>query len=251
MKLDARKTSLSFLLNHLLFRLNTLLPPIPPRLPLELRCKIPLSSLNIYVILAYAFPTLTASFELVEKPIPAAYKEYCYIFSKAASNILPPYRPYNYKIELTAEGAQKALRYSPLYKISIPKLEIVKAYLINNLNKGFIKASSASYAAPFLDTTVTNGSLRFYINYYMLNNLTYKDRYSLPLIDKTLARLQAFHRIRMDPDFKELTTFRTQYSAYKYNNYYPIKYFLKIMNNAKLNYPIYNKELLAIFKLFY
>ncbi|KAK6582321.1 hypothetical protein PZA11_004729 [Diplocarpon coronariae] len=61
----------------------------------------------------------------------------------------------------------------------------------------------------------------------MLNNLTRKDRYPLPLIDETLARLagaqiftkldirQAFHRIRMDPESEELTTFRTRYGAYK------------------------------------
>ncbi|CAL3966757.1 unnamed protein product, partial [Diplocarpon coronariae] len=70
--------------------------------------------------------------------------------------------------------------------MSIPKLEIVKAYLINNFNKGFIKASSAFYATLVLFIKKANSSLRFYINYYMLNNLTYKDRYPLPLIDKTL-----------------------------------------------------------------
>ena len=48
------------------------------------------------------------------------------------------------------------------------------------------------------------------------------------MIDETLARLskaklftkldirQAFHRIRMDPASKELTTFRTRYGTYKY-----------------------------------
>ncbi|CAL3962423.1 unnamed protein product [Diplocarpon coronariae] len=196
-------------------------------------CKIPLSSLNIYAISAYAFhiiaknlqTILTASLKPIEKPIPAAYKEYYYIFSKAASDALPPYRPYNHKIELIAEG------------ISIPKLEIVKAYLINNLNKGFIKASSAPYAALVLFVKKANSSLRFYINYYMLNNLTYKDRYLLPLIDKTLLNIrQAFYRIRIDPDSKELTTFRTRYSVYKLP--------------AELNYAIYNKEMLAIIRLF-
>ena len=60
-----------------------------------------------------------------------------------------------------------------------------------------------------------------------MNSLTRKDRYPLPLIDETLARLakakvytkldirQAFHRIRMDPASEELTTFRTRYGAYK------------------------------------
>ncbi|CAL3962422.1 unnamed protein product [Diplocarpon coronariae] len=117
--------------------------------------------------------------------------------------------------------------------MSILKLETVKAYLINNLNKGFIKASSASYATPVLFVKKADSSLRFYINYYILNNLTYKDRYPLPLIDKTLLNIQqAFYRIRIDPESKELTTFKTQYTP------------------AELNYTIYNKEILAIIQSF-
>jgi len=72
-----------------------------------------------------------------------------------------------------------------------------------------------------------SGGLRFYIDYRRLNALTRKDRYPLPLINETLARLgrariftkfdiqQAFHRIRMHPDSEDLTTFRTRYGAYK------------------------------------
>jgi len=49
----------------------------------------------------------------------------------------------------------------------------------------------------------------------------------LPLIDKTIARLakakiytkldirQAFYRIQIDPNLKELTIFRTRYRSYK------------------------------------
>ncbi|CAL3963001.1 unnamed protein product [Diplocarpon coronariae] len=101
--------------------------------------------------------------------------------------------------------------------MSIPKLKIVKVYLINNLNKGFIKASSASYTTLVLFIKKADGSLRFYIDYYMLNNLTYKDRYPLPLIDKTLR---------------------------------PIAYYSKTIVLAKLNYAIYNKEILAIIRSF-
>ena len=72
-----------------------------------------------------------------------------------------------------------------------------------------------------------DGSLRLCIDFRTLNSLTRKDRYPLPLIDETLARLagadiftkldihQAFHRIRMDPLSEEYTTFRTRYGAYK------------------------------------
>jgi hypothetical protein len=60
------------------------------------------------------------------------------MFSKSKSDKLPPHRLYDYKIELKDNNT---LRYSLLYKITMAELETVKKYLINNLNKGFIKAS--------------------------------------------------------------------------------------------------------------
>jgi hypothetical protein len=73
-----------------------------------------------------------------------------------------------------------------------------------------------------------SGGLWFCINYRKLNALTHKDRYPLPLIDETLTCIsgakiftkldirQAFYRIRIHPDLKDLTTFCTRYRAYKY-----------------------------------
>ena len=48
--------------------------------------------------------------------------------------------PYNYRIKLKGEG-KKALKYSLLYKILVKELKAIKEYIINNLNKGFIKPS--------------------------------------------------------------------------------------------------------------
>jgi hypothetical protein len=67
------------------------------------------------------------------------------------------------------------------------KLKTVKKYLINNLDKGFIKASQALYIAPVLFVKKPDRSLRFCIDFRKLNQLTYKDCYPLPLIDETLA----------------------------------------------------------------
>jgi transposase InsO family protein len=164
--------------------------------------------------------------EAAEPPVPDKYKDYAHVFSKAESNILPPHRPYDHKIQLEADGAS-SLRYSPLYKMSAEELETVKEYLTDNLAKGFIEPSQAPFAAPVLFVKKPNGSLRFCIDFRALNALTRKDRYPLPLIDETLACIssakvftkldirQAFHRIRMDPDSEEYTTFRTRYGAYK------------------------------------
>jgi hypothetical protein len=99
------------------------------------------------------------------------------------------------------------------------ELKVVKKYLVKNLDKGFIKPSQALFTALVLFVKKPDGSLRFYIDYRKLNLLIKKDRYPLPLIDKTLARIrraklftklnirQAFYRIRIYPDSKELTTF--------------------------------------------
>jgi hypothetical protein len=109
----------------------------------------------------------------------------------------------------------------------VAELEELKRYLTENLDKGFIDTSQAPFASPVLFVKKPNGSLRFYINFRKLNRLTRKDRYPLPLIDKTFARLakakvftkldirQAFYQIWIHLDSKELTTFRTRYGAYK------------------------------------
>ena len=119
------------------------------------------------------------------------------------------------------------MSFSPLRHQSTDELRAVKQYLIENLHKGFIDASKAPFAAPILFVRKPNGSLRFCIDFRKLNDLTRKDQYPLPLIEETLARLrqarvftkldirQAFHRVRMDPESEELTTFRTRYGSYK------------------------------------
>ena len=72
-----------------------------------------------------------------------------------------------------------------------------------------------------------NSSLQFCVDFRRLNNLTCKDRYPLLLIDETIAQLakakiyiklnirQAFYRIQINLNLKELTTFCTCYGSYK------------------------------------
>ena len=158
--------------------------------------------------------------------LPEAYRDLIDVFSKAASDSLPPRRPYDHKIQLTG-GTTDNLSFTPLRHQSADELRAVKQYLVENLHKGFIEASQAPFAAPILFVKKPNGGLRFCIDYRKLNSLTRKDQYPLPLIEETLARLskariftkldirQAFYRIRIDPESEELTTFRTRYGAYK------------------------------------
>jgi len=160
----------------------------------------------------------------VRRKLPQQYRTYEDVFSKAASDELPPHRSYDHKIELDASAS---LSYGPLYSQTTDELRAMKDYLTENLDKGFIEASQAPWSSPVLFVKKPDGRLRFCIDFRKLNLLTRKDRYPLPLIDETLARLnrakvytkldirQAFHRIRIHPDSEELTTFRTRYGSYK------------------------------------
>jgi len=161
--------------------------------------------------------------------VPACYREYLDVFSKADSDAMPPFRTgVDHKIELLPGAKPEGLGYTGLWKLSTEELEVARKYITENLEKGFIEPSSAPWAAPILFALKGDGSLRFCVDYRKLNAITKKDQYPLPLIDETLARIakariftkidirQAFHRIRISPEAEDLTTFRTRYGAYKF-----------------------------------
>ena len=55
------------------------------------------------------------------------------------------------------------------------ELEVVKKYLVKNLDKGFIKSSQALFVVLVLFTKKLDKSLYFCINFRKLNLLTKKD----------------------------------------------------------------------------
>jgi len=162
----------------------------------------------------------------VKAKLPSEYHDYLDVFDRAMADQLPPHRPYDHKIELTGEGTPPRSR---LYHMSDYKLQKMKNYLIEHLNKDFISSSSAPYASPILFAEKKDGSLRFCVDYRKLNALTKRNRYPLPLIDETLARIQdsryltrlniiaAFNKLRMHPGSEDLTTFITSFDSYKYH----------------------------------
>jgi RNase H-like domain found in reverse transcriptase/Reverse transcriptase (RNA-dependent DNA polymerase)/Integrase zinc binding domain len=146
------------------------------------------------------------------------------VFSKQASNEMPPHRPFDHKIKLTQPNN---LGPAPLYQRSSRELEATKKYIIEHLNRGFIEPSSAPWGSPILFAAKPGGGLRFCVDYRKLNAITERDEYPIPLIDECLAQMahakvftkldirQAFHRVRMAPEDEELTTFRTRYGSFK------------------------------------
>ena len=98
--------------------------------------------------------------ELIRQRLPQQYKEYSDVFSKAASDELPPHQPNDYQIHLE-EGThpEQTIGHSPLYKQSQEELEAAQEYVIDNLFKGFIGPSTAPYTSPILMAQKPGGGL--------------------------------------------------------------------------------------------
>ena len=158
--------------------------------------------------------------------LPPQYHEFLDIFSKDDTDKLPPLRP-GVDHEIKMEPGIQAPS-GPLYGMSREELEVLKKYLTENLNKGFIRASSSPAAAPVLFVKKPGGGLRFCVDYRALNTITIKNRYPLLLIQEMLDQLckavwytkldivGAFNHIWMKEGEEWKTAFRTRSGLYKY-----------------------------------
>ena len=159
------------------------------------------------------------------KKLLTKYHDFFNVLSQADSDILSTHHPYNYKIPLMEE---KTPPWGFLYSMSQDKLKVLRKYLEEYLNKGFIKASSSPATSPVLFACKSGGGLRFCVNYSQLNAMTIKNRYPLPLIKETLERIYkakiyskivviaAFNRLCMQQGEEWKMAFRTWYGLYEY-----------------------------------
>ncbi len=164
--------------------------------------------------------------EQVKIKLFSEYHDYLDIFDRAIVDQLSLHRFYDHKIELIDE---ETLSRSRLYQMFDHKLQKIKKYLIEHLNKEFIFFSFASYVSLILFAEKKDESLRFCVDYRKLNALIKRDRYSLSLIDETLACIQeskyliqlniivTFNKLRMHSDSEDLTIFIIFFDSYKYH----------------------------------
>ena len=158
--------------------------------------------------------------------LPPQYHKFLNIFSRDKADKLPPHHlgvDHEIKIE---PGTQPPS--GPLYSMSRDELKVLKKYLTENLNKGFIRALSSPATAPVLFVRKPGGRLHFCVDYQGLNTITVKNHYLLPLIWETLDQLCkavwytkldivfAFNHIQMAQGEEWKTAFRTCAELYKY-----------------------------------
>jgi hypothetical protein len=137
---------------------------------------------------------------------------------------LPPRRAWDHKIDIIPGREppyQKNRPFSP------PELLVVRKWLDDNLDKGFIRESRARCAAPLLLASKPGGGVRICQDYRGLNNVTIKNRYPLPLIRETLDALcnavvytkldiiAAFNKLRIAEGHEWKTAFITRFGLFE------------------------------------
>ncbi len=182
-----------------------------------------LSSVEDFVKLNEVISVMSLS-EL-KKKLSIVYHDFLDVFDREKTTQLLLHWSYNHKIELENESQSSR---SWLYFMSSYKLQKIKKYLEENLKKKFITLSKAFFASLILFVEKKDDSFRFCMNYWKLNALIKRDRYSILLIDEVLAWIQdskyltqlniivAFNKLRMSSESENLTTFVTFFNVYKY-----------------------------------
>ncbi len=122
----------------------------------------------------------------VKIKLSSEYHDYLNMFNWAMIDQLSFSHFYDHKIKLINERTSS---WSRLYQMFNHKLQKMKKYLIKHLNKEFISSSFFLYVSLILFTEKKNESLHFCIDYRKLNALIKRNRYSLSLIDETLAHI--------------------------------------------------------------
>ncbi len=79
--------------------------------------------------------------------------------------------------------------YGSIYSLGLIELETLKAYIKNNLVSDFIWYSKSPAGATIRFDKKPNDSLRLYVDYRGLNNLTIKNWYPLLLVRESLDQL--------------------------------------------------------------
>ena len=148
------------------------------------RC-VKLPSAQIYKLHMSEIVESDASLDPMSK-IPAEYQDYADVFSKVEADKLPDHRPYDLSIPLQ-EGTTPP--FGPVYNPSPLELDVLRKYIDDNLQKGFIRHSQSPAGAPILFVKKADGSLHLCVDYRGINKITIKNRYPLPLIPELLDKV--------------------------------------------------------------
>jgi hypothetical protein len=137
---------------------------------------------------------------------------------------MPPYRDIEFVIELK-HGTPPI--YKAPYRMATPELAELKEHIKELLEKGFICPSLSPWGAPVIFVLKKDGTQRLCVGYRALNEVTVKNKYTLPRIDDMFDQLCGvcvFSKIDLQSGYHQLkirecdipkTTFVSRYGLYE------------------------------------
>nr|GEW41450.1 hypothetical protein [Tanacetum cinerariifolium] len=114
------------------------------------------------------------------------------------------------------------------YRLAPSKIQELSDELQELADRGFIRPSTSTWAAPVLFVKKKDRSSRLCIDYRELDKLTIKHRYLLPMIDDLFDQLQGstiylkidlrlgYHQLRVRDEDIPKTVFKTRYRHYEF-----------------------------------
>ena len=122
-----------------------------------------------------------------EKHIPPYLCKFYSVFSKESFDDLPESKLWDHAIELVPDATNS--KSCKVYPLSVTEQKELDAFLKENLDSGQIQPSKSLMASPVFFVKKKCGSLQLVQDYQLLNSMTVKNKYPLPLIPKLIFKL--------------------------------------------------------------
>lgn len=158
--------------------------------------------------------------------LPVNYGEFLDVFSGVRADILPAHRKFDCEIVLKESNAVPPFR--PIYSLpEADRLELRK-YITDMLQKGFIRESKSPAGAGVFFVPKKDTSKRLCVDYLLLNELTVRNSFPLPLVSDLIDRLRyakvftkidlrgAYNLVRIKPSDEWKTAFRCVFGHFEY-----------------------------------
>ena len=180
-------------------------------------------------------PTLPTGRRGLKDLVPDYIKMFGQVFLEEGFTKLPNRKPWDHAIELVPSAQPKGCKVYPLSVMEQSKLD---QFLSENLKTGHIRQSKSPMASPVFFIKKKDGFLRLVQDYRMLNEMTVKNKYPLPLISELINQLRGakyftkldvrwgFNNVRIQEGDEWKAAFRTNRGLFE-----PLVMFFRLTNS--------------------
>ncbi|QRW20518.1 Retrotransposable element Tf2 protein [Rhizoctonia solani] len=137
------------------------------------------------------------------------YHKFAKVFGEEEFKTLPPHREYNISIDFLPDAK---LSPGPIYGMTDSESKALKQHIDKELATGKICPSTSSASAPVMFVKKADGSLRLVVDYWKLNDVTYKNERKIVY----QAGRWGYNNIRIKEGDEWKTAFRTKDGLFEY-----------------------------------